>query len=124
MLIKLALLILSFCLMTIFRPLVLKIHSKMFKVSKDYVTMAMHVFLSLYKFFTFFFLIIPWIALESSRRSIGYAKKMKSEQPAPCDTALHHPAPSLRPDTEPSLDILQIILTFSCKKTEHQPLVL
>lgn len=63
-LINLGLLLLSFAVVTIFRPLVLKIHSRMFKVPEDYVAQAIHVFLSLYKFFTFFFLIVPWLALK------------------------------------------------------------
>jgi hypothetical protein len=64
MLINFGLLFLSFTLVTAFRPLVFKIHSKMFNVPEDYVAKAIHVFLSLYKFFTFFFLVVPWLALK------------------------------------------------------------
>ncbi len=64
MLINLSLLLLSFILVTAFRPLVLKIHSRMFNVPEDYLAKAIHVFLSLYKFFTFFFFVIPWLALK------------------------------------------------------------
>ncbi|WP_339133711.1 MAG: DUF6868 family protein [Candidatus Electrothrix sp. GW3-4] len=64
MLINLGLLMLSFCLVTLFRPLVLKIHSRIFAVPEDYLIKAIHAFLSLYKFFTFFFLVVPWIAVK------------------------------------------------------------
>ena len=64
MVINLGLMIISFTLVTVFRPMVLKIHSKMFHVPEDYVSMAIHAFLSLYKLLTFFFVIIPWIALK------------------------------------------------------------
>jgi hypothetical protein len=63
-LINLGLLLLSFTLVTAFRPLVLKIHSRMFSVPEDYLAIAIHVFLSLYKFFTFFFIVVPWLALK------------------------------------------------------------
>ncbi|MCI5219753.1 MAG: PAS domain S-box protein [Candidatus Electrothrix sp. LOE2] len=36
----------------------------LFNVPEDYVAKAIHVFLSLYKFFTFFFLVVPWLALK------------------------------------------------------------
>jgi len=42
----------------------LKIHRRMFRVPEDYVAMAMHAFLGLYKLLVFFFVIIPWIALK------------------------------------------------------------
>jgi len=64
MLLNLSLLFLSFTLVTAFRPLVLKIHSKMFNVPEDYLAKAIHVFISLYKFCTFFFLVVPWLALK------------------------------------------------------------
>lgn len=64
MVINLGLMLISFALVTLLRPMVLKIHSKMFRVPEDYVGMAIYAFLSLYKLLVFFFVIIPWIALK------------------------------------------------------------
>jgi hypothetical protein len=35
-----------------------------FSVSGDYLSMAFHAFLSLYRLLVFFFVVIPWIALK------------------------------------------------------------
>jgi hypothetical protein len=64
MVINLGLMFISLALVTVLRPMVLRIHSRMFRVPEDYVAMAMHAFLSLYKLLAFFFVIIPWIALK------------------------------------------------------------
>lgn len=63
MVINIGLLTFIFFLVTLFKPLVLKIHSTLFGVPEDYVAKAMHVFLSVYKLLVFFFNVIPWIAL-------------------------------------------------------------
>jgi len=64
MVMNLGLMFLSLALVTFLRPMVLKIHARMFAVPEDYVAMAMHAMLSLYKLLVFVFFIIPWIALK------------------------------------------------------------
>ena len=64
MIINLGLMMVIFVLVTVLRPMVLKIHSRMFHVPEPYVDMAMYAFLSLYKLLVFFFVVIPWIALK------------------------------------------------------------
>jgi len=64
MIINLGLMIVSFALVTLFRPMVVKTHSKMFRVPEDYVGMAIYAFLGVYKLLVFFFVIIPWIVLK------------------------------------------------------------
>ena len=64
MIINLGLMIVSFTLVTIFRSFVLRIHSRVMCVPEDYVAKAIYAFLGAYKLLTFFFVIIPWIALK------------------------------------------------------------
>ena len=64
MIINFGLMFFSLAMITLFRPLALKIRARMFSVSGDYLSMAFHAFLSLYKLLVFFFVVIPWIALK------------------------------------------------------------
>ena len=61
---NLALLVLSVILVAGFKPMVLRLHAKMFGVPEDFVARALYVFLGAYKMVTFFFVVIPWIALK------------------------------------------------------------
>ena len=63
MIINLGLMLFGFTLVLMLRPAILRIHSRMFHVPEQYVGMAIHAFLILYKILTLFFVIIPWIAV-------------------------------------------------------------
>lgn len=65
MIINLGLMLISCILFTMLKPLILKIHSKLFGVPEDHVNRAAYAFLGLHKFMTFFFIIIPWIVLKT-----------------------------------------------------------
>lgn len=64
MIINVSMLFVSFFLMVVLKPLTVKIHNRMFGVSEEYVSKAMYAFLGAYKLLTFFFVIIPWIAIK------------------------------------------------------------
>ncbi|NOY29911.1 MAG: hypothetical protein GXP28_06955 [Planctomycetes bacterium] len=64
MVINVGLMCISFLLLAMLKPMVSRIHSKLFGVSEDYVNRAAYTFLGLYKLMTFFFVIIPWIVLK------------------------------------------------------------
>ena len=64
MIINFGMLFVSLALVTLPRSVVLKVHSKMFRVPEDYISRAMYAFLGVYKLLLFFFVVIPWIALK------------------------------------------------------------
>ena len=64
MIINLVLMTISLVLVTAMRPMVLRIHTKMFSVPEDYVDKAIYVFVGVYKLLVFVFIIVPWIVLK------------------------------------------------------------
>ena len=64
MIINLLLMTVSLVLVTAMRPMVVKIHSKMFSVPEDYVDKAIYAFLGVYKLLVFVFVIVPWIVVK------------------------------------------------------------
>ena len=64
MIINLSMLIISFILIVVFKPLTVKMHNRIFGVSEEYVSKAMYAFLGAYKLLAFFFVIIPWVAIK------------------------------------------------------------
>ncbi len=64
MMINLSLMGISFVLLTMLKPMIMRLHSKLFGIPEDYVSRAAYAFLGLYKFMTFFFVIIPWMVLK------------------------------------------------------------
>lgn len=63
MLINLSIMTLTFIAVISFRPLILKIHSKLFSVPEAFVNQFIYTSLGLYKLLTFFFVVIPWVAM-------------------------------------------------------------
>lgn len=64
MVINVSMLFISFLLMVVLKPLTVKMHNRIFDVSEEYVSKSMYAFLGAYKLLTFFFVIIPWIAIK------------------------------------------------------------
>lgn len=57
------LLIVMFVLVTAARPLVYKMHSKLFPITESQFNIAIYSFLGIYKLLVYVFNIIPWLAL-------------------------------------------------------------
>jgi len=64
MIINVSMLFVSFILMVVLKPLTVRMHHRIFGVSEEFVSKAMYAFLGSYKLLTFFFVIIPWIAIK------------------------------------------------------------
>ena len=64
MIINVSIMILIFVTVMTCRTLILKIHSKLFNVPQEFVAKFIYSSLGLYKLLTFFFVVIPWIALK------------------------------------------------------------
>ena len=64
MIINLILMTVIFIIVTSFRPMILRIHSKLFGVPEDYVSKAIYASLSVYKLLTFFLIVIPWVSIK------------------------------------------------------------
>ena len=63
MIINLSVMTLTFIAVVSFRSLILKMHSKFFSVPEEFVSRFIYTSLGLYKLLTFFFVVIPWIAI-------------------------------------------------------------
>ncbi|CAK8717986.1 MAG: hypothetical protein D3921_05075 [Candidatus Electrothrix sp. AW1] len=64
MLINVSIMTLMFIVVISFRSLILKMHSKLFNVPESFVSQLLYTSLGLYKLLTFFFVVIPWIAVK------------------------------------------------------------
>ena len=62
-LINVVLLVLMFVLVTLMRPVIYKMHSKMFPITESQYNIAIYSFFGFYKVMVYVFNIIPWIAL-------------------------------------------------------------
>ena len=61
--INVALLIFMFLVVTVLRPVVYKMHSKLFPITEAQFNVSMYAFIGAYKLLVFMFNIIPYIAL-------------------------------------------------------------
>ena len=62
-LINIVLMLFTFLVIIVFNEKIVSIHSRLFKIPKESIGIAIYSFLGIWKLFTFMFFVIPWLCL-------------------------------------------------------------